>query len=267
MRRRVGRPVSCGVDDRAALLSYTEAVRRHVCLACLCVALGARAAPAEPAPHPWGVEKFLTHYGMWGGCKKGSRVRHRIETTAVALRKPKTSVKETERRLVKVEGDTYFFEEGVRVFDEDGKPGPWKRERTEGYRGFKKTETKELGKATYRLGETSVSVTRLRVKVVVGKLEREGEFLVHAEHGVVRASLRSEYGTSEWRLVRLATECKVGMKKLVCREYVRKSDSRGVKIEQRLFLNARVPGYVVRAEYSLLVVKFVEQLLTFSRPK
>lgn len=219
-------------------------MRQRACLACLCVALSAGAAPA---PHPWGVEKFLTVYGMWAGCKKGSRVRYRIETSSTVPQFPMKKVKEKERRLVKVDGDTYVFEVGEREYDEDGKPGRWKRERTEGHRGFKTTESKELGKATYRLGKTKLRVTRRRMKTAVGSIQQETEFLLHEKHGVVQATTRSEHGTTEWRLQRLAVECKVGMKKFVCREYERKWEFRDVKMAERLHLSPRVPGYKVRA--------------------
>ena len=74
VRRRVGLPVTSGTD-RNVLLSYTGPVRPQACLTLLVMLLGAGTAPAEPAPHPWGIEKFLTRYGMWEGCKKGARVR------------------------------------------------------------------------------------------------------------------------------------------------------------------------------------------------
>lgn len=238
-------------------------------MACLCVALTTGAAPAEPAPHPWGVDKFLAEYGMWNGCKKGSKVRHRIEITGVGARGLTTSAMERERKLFKVDDDAYTFEVRERDIDKRGKPGRWKPERTTGSRAFEKKETVALGKTTYRLGRTRVPVKRFRVKTAKGTLEEKTEYLVHEEYGVVHAITRSEYATSEWRLVRLTAECKVGKKALACREYEYEWHDFGTdrKSEKRLHLNPKVPGYVVRAAYSLGITKFVERLLSFSKKK
>ncbi len=248
------------------LLSYTGPVRPQACLALLVIVLGAGTAPAEPAPHPWGIGKFLTRYGMWEGCKKGARVRHRVEVSAVAAGISVKRVRETDSRLVKIEEDAYVFEEGEREFDKDGKAGPWKRKRIS-VRRVKKRKVEELGQGKYRLHDASLGVRRLRVRTGEGEEEQVAEFWVHEDYGVVRASMRAKDQTADWRLVRLVAECKVGAKKLVCREYTHNLVSHGVKFERRVFLSDRVPGYLVRAEYSLLPTRFVEQLLTFGKPK